>query len=51
MLTLISYIESLMPNKVNGVLISSLTLSRTGNIGHYQGGDACLEGKIMDFSC
>ena len=37
------YIESMMPVELNQCVYSSFTLSRTGNTGHYQGGDACLE--------
>ena len=36
-------IESKMPQKVKEIVFSSMTLSRVGNIGHFQGGDACLE--------
>lgn len=37
------YIESMMPEEVMQILQSSFTLSRIGNVGHCQGGDACLE--------
>lgn len=33
----------MMPYEVREILHSSYTTSRTGNAGHYQGGDACLE--------
>ena len=36
-------IEWKMPAKLKEVMYSSMTLSRTGRVGHYQGGDACLE--------
>ena len=36
-------IEFKMPQKVKDIVFSSMTLSRIGNTGHYQGGDACLE--------
>ena len=32
-----------MPQKVKEIVFSSMTLSRVGNTGHFQGGDACLE--------
>lgn len=38
-----SLIEAMMPLEVKNVVYTSMTLSRTGNTGHYQGGDACLE--------
>lgn len=38
-----SYIEVMMPTELKDVLMSSPTLYRTGNIGHYQGGNAFLE--------
>lgn len=37
------FIEVMMPDIVKDIHLSSLTLSRTQNTGHYQGGDACLE--------
>lgn len=37
------YVESLMPEDVRKIVHSSYTMNRTGNVGHYQGGDACLE--------
>ena len=37
------YVESLMPEDVRKIVHSSNTMNRTGNVGHYQGGDACLE--------
>lgn len=37
------YVESLMPEDVRKNVHSSYTMNRTGNVGHYQGGDACLE--------
>ena len=36
-------LESKMPQKVKDIVHSSMTLSRIGNTGHYQGGYACLE--------
>lgn len=33
----------MIPEEVMQILQSSFTLSRIGNVGHYQGGDACLE--------
>ena len=36
-------VECLMPNTVKAIVMDSLSLSRTGQSGHYQGGDACLE--------
>ena len=36
-------VECLMPNTVKAIVMDSLSLSRTGHSGHYQGGDACLE--------
>jgi hypothetical protein len=38
-----SYIEAMMPEDLKDLIMRSFTLSRTGNVGHYQGGDACLE--------
>ena len=38
-----SYIEAMMPADLKDLLMQTLTLSRTGSICHYQGGDACLE--------
>jgi hypothetical protein len=37
------YVESLMPEDVRTNVHSSYTMNRTGNVGYYQGGDACLE--------
>ena len=34
---------SMMPDRLKSVMFSSLAVSRTGNAGKYQGGDACLE--------
>ncbi|MES9884493.1 MAG: hypothetical protein ABW185_26915, partial [Sedimenticola sp.] len=42
-MTVNKYIEKMMPPSLNDLVHSSLTLSRVGNAGHYQGGDACLE--------
>ena len=36
-------IELKMPAELNHIVYSFMTLSRIGNTGHYQGGDACLE--------
>ena len=37
------FIMGMMPNAVREALEASITLSRTGSMGHFQGGDACLE--------
>ena len=37
------FIETVMPKELKEIVTSSFTLSRIGNIFHYQGGDACLE--------
>ena len=42
-MTLNRFVEAMMPAEVKNVVHSSYTLSRVGNVGHYQGGDACLE--------
>ena len=35
--------DCIMPANIKDILNNSLTASRTGNVGHYQGGDAMLE--------
>ncbi|XP_060601916.1 uncharacterized protein LOC132755133 [Ruditapes philippinarum] len=45
------YIEVMMPDELKDIVKSSLTLSRTGNTGHYQGGDACLEEINKEAKC
>jgi hypothetical protein len=42
-MTINRFIETMMPDNITEIVKSSLTLSRTGNMGHFQGGDACLE--------
>lgn len=37
------YILGLMPKSIKEKVLSSLSLSRNNNIGHYQGGEAMLE--------
>ena len=41
-ITMNKYINVMMPEELRNV-VNSFTLSRTGNTGHYQSGDACLE--------
>ena len=37
------YWKAVMPEEVKRVVEESMSTSRRGNTGHYQGGDACLE--------
>ena len=37
------YVRTMMPSDLKQVVASSVSQSRTGNTGHYQGADACLE--------
>lgn len=40
-----------MPDELKDIVKSSLTLSRTGNTGHYHGGDDCLEEINKEAKC
>ena len=42
-ITLDRYMEVLMKKELKVIADESKSVSRTGNAGHYQGGDACLE--------
>ena len=42
-ITLDRYMEVFMPKELKVIADESKSLSRTGNAGYYQGGDACLE--------